>query len=171
LSSPEGRSVNDGIDLTVCSLNFISVDTVTEAGTSHFKPHYFIRLNAECRADIEWWYIFHRSWHGVAIIRNLDAITPDVVLCTDASGSWGCGAFWRTLWFQVPWDGLAIAVQSIAGKELFSIVLASLLWGRIWQRLTVLCRCDNGAVVEVVNRQSARDPPAVSFLRQCEVRL
>ena len=97
------------------------------AGTSHFQPHHFICLNAESRADIEWWYVFHRFWNGVAIIRNPDAFTPDVVLCTDASGSWGCGAFWRTLWFQVPWHGLAIAGQSIAAKELFPIVLASLL--------------------------------------------
>jgi hypothetical protein len=135
------------------------------AGTSHFKPHYFVRLNAECRADIEWWVTFHRSWNGVAIIRSPDSRPPDVVLCTDASGSWGGGAFWKTRWFQVPWCGLSIAGQSIAAKELFPIVLASLLWGRTWHGLKVLCRCDNGAVVEVVNRQSARDPLLCHLLR------
>ena len=66
------------------------------AGTSHFKLHYFVRLNAECRA---WWFTFHRSWNWVAIIRSPDSRPPNVVLCTDASGSWGCGAFWKTLWF------------------------------------------------------------------------
>ena len=122
------------------------------AGTSHFQPHHFIRLNAESRADIEWWYVFHRFWKGVAIIRNPDAFTPDVVLCTDASGSWGCRAFWRTPWFQVPWHGLAIAGQSIAAKELFPIVLASLLWGSMWKGLTVLCRC--GATTGQSSRSS-----------------
>ena len=34
LSSPEGHGVNDGIDPTVCSLKFISVDTVAEARRS-----------------------------------------------------------------------------------------------------------------------------------------
>ena len=120
----------------------------------------------ECRADIECGYVFHRFWNGVAIICNPDAFTPDVVLCTDASGSWGCGAFWRTLWFQVPSDGLAIAGQSMAAKELFPIVLAPLLWGSMWQGLMVLCLCDNGAVVEVVNRHSARDP-LFCHLLQC----
>ena len=85
------------------------------AGTSHFKPHYFVRLNAECRADIEWWFTFHRSWNGHHSQSRLPP-PPDVVLCTDASGSWGCGAFWKTLWFQVQWCGLSIAGQSIAAK-------------------------------------------------------
>ena len=31
LSSPEGHSVNDGIDPTVCSLNLISMSTIAEA--------------------------------------------------------------------------------------------------------------------------------------------
>ena len=135
------------------------------AGTSHFKPHYFIRLNAECRADIEWWYTFVKAWNGVSIIRHPEQLKPDVLLRTDASGSRGCGAYWRTLWLQVPWSGLPIENQAIAAKELFPIVLASLVWGHAWQGQSVLCRCDNNAVVEVINRQSAREPLLCHLLR------
>ena len=52
-----------------------------------------------------------------------------------------------------------------SSEGLFPIVLASLLWGRIWHGLTVLCRCDNGAVIEVVNRQSACGPLLCHLLR------
>jgi len=31
------------------------------ATTQQFKPHYRIRLNQECQADIEWWYQFIQS--------------------------------------------------------------------------------------------------------------
>ena len=135
------------------------------AGTSHFKPHYFIRLNAECRADIEWWYTFVQAWNGVSIIRHPDQLKPDVLLRTDASGNWGCGAYWRTLWLQVPWSGLPIENQAIAAKELFPIVLASLVWGHAWQGQSVLCRCDNNAVVAPLV------PPAkMPIFCQCPVR-
>ena len=97
--------------------------------TSHYKPHHYIRLNAECRADIEWWCTFHRLWNGRAIIRSSGALPPDVILCTDASGTWGCGAYWATRWFQVPWDGLPIMEQAIAAKELFPIVMARFCGG------------------------------------------
>ena len=43
----------------------------------------------------------------------------DVHLWSDASGSWGCGALWQGLWFQVAWDLLPIASASIALKECF----------------------------------------------------
>ena len=65
-----------------------------------------------------------------------------------ASGSWGCGAHWRGLWFQVEWREFPIASASITAKELFFIVVATMVWGREWHGLTVRA---NSAAVDVIN--------------------
>ena len=41
----------------------------TLARTHNFKPHYLVRLNTECRADIEWWFTFLRDWNGASLMR------------------------------------------------------------------------------------------------------
>ena len=70
---------------------------------------------------------------------------PDVVMVSDAFGSWGCGAFTETRWFQVQWPANFVG-QSITFKELFPIVLALVVWGRQWRGNHLHCRCHNQAV-------------------------
>ena len=53
---------------------------------------------------------------------------------------------------------MPIATKSIAAKEFYPIVLAAIIWGHAWHGSSVLCHCDNRAVVDVINRMSARDP-------------
>ena len=79
-----------------------------------------------------------------------------------ASGSWGCGAHWRGLWFQVVWRELPIASASIAAKELFLIVVATMVWGREWHGLTVRA---NSAAVDVINHRSAKDALLCHIMR------
>ena len=105
------------------------------------------------------------SWNGTCLLRQHHFEKPDVLLRSDASRGWGCGAFWLTLWFQVPWRDLPLPEGSIAAKELLPIVLAALVWGSAWQGSSVLCVCDNAAVVDVINHHSARDPLLCHLLR------
>ena len=79
-----------------------------------------------------------------------------MVLTSDASGSWGCGVFSSTgLWFQLAlpdsWQEVPITM-----KELLPIVLAA-MWGSLWRGFTVSCRCDNAAVVNIVNSGKTMD--------------
>ena len=56
------------------------------------KQSPFIRLNQECKRDIEWWRSFLPSWDGVYFFDLPDwAPVPDLFLSTDASGSWAMG--------------------------------------------------------------------------------
>ena len=66
--------------------------------TSHFKPHYSVRLASEPQADIEWWCTFIRLWNGSSILRPVRTERPDIEVWSDASGGWGCGVHWRSLW-------------------------------------------------------------------------
>ena len=65
------------------------------------QPHHHIRLNAEFRSDIRWWKAFETNWNGTAIMAIPEQ--HSLHLTSDASGSWGCGAWHATHWFQLEW--------------------------------------------------------------------
>ena len=54
------------------------------------------------------------------MLRPVLESSPDVHLWSDESGSWGCGAVWQSLWFEVAWNLLPIASASIAPNKFFS---------------------------------------------------
>ena len=96
------------------------------------------------------------------MIWHVDRTKPEVVLTSDASGGWGCGAWWENRWFQLQWLGLGeSASYGIRAKELLPIVVAMASWGK-----AVLARCDNMAVVAIVNNGSSKEAEAM-HLRWC----
>lgn len=130
------------------------------------KPDYHIRLNAGVRSDLAWWHEFLEQWNGVSLLTSLGEDIPSVVLTSDASGSWGCGAFWNTRWFQFAWADSGYSPDvNIATKELVPIVMAAAIWGKYWVGLVVSCRCDNEAVVAVLNSRTSRDYSLMHLLR------
>ena len=54
----------------------------------------------------------------------------------------------------------------IAYKELFPIVLASVLWGSQWQQQRVQFQCDNENVVAVLRTGSSRDANMMQLILQ-----
>ncbi len=127
----------------------------------------FVRLSREARADIEWWYQFGQDWNGTAMMWHVSRTSPEVIVTSDASGSWGCGAWWETKWLQLQWQGLGeSASYGITAKELLPIVVAMATWGKFWQSKTVMTRCDNMAVVAIVNSGASREVEAM-HLRRC----
>ena len=77
----------------------------------------FIRLNVEARSDVAWWHSFIRDWNGLSKMQNRRCSNPEVILTSDVSGSWGCGAFWKANWFQHQWSN-ATRDSNITTKEL-----------------------------------------------------
>ena len=122
----------------------------------------FVRLNAEIRSDLYWWSEFMVGWNGVGMIASPDQEV--VVLESDASGSWGCGAVWGTHWLQWKWNPTA-QQWDISPKELLPILLACVVWGRLWSGKKVKCHCDNMAVVEVLNNGYSRDKLLMHLIR------
>ena len=92
------------------------------------------------------------------------ASAPTAGLRPDASGSWGCGAYYDSHWFQLRWDrrseGLPIMV-----KELLPVVLACTVWGQEWACSCVRCLCDNQAVVACLRSRTSRDKHCMHMLR------
>ena len=84
------------------------------------RPHP-IRLNREFRSDR--WRTFVQSWNGISY---LTLELPVMEMASDASGSWGCGAWHLSHWFQWEWDDRSTPLP-IMVKELFPIILAAVV--------------------------------------------
>ena len=125
---------------------------------------HYVRLSVEARSDIEWWFQYAQIWNGVSMMHLPNAAVPAAVLTSDASGKWGCGAYSGANWFMLPWSDLT-AGHHITVKELVPIVLAGAMWGPLWQGTTVLARCDNMAVVNIVNHGTSRNQDAMHLAR------
>ena len=122
-----------------------------------------VRLNAGCRADVAWWSTFVQQWNGVSLFPDLP---PGPSVISDASGSWGCGAYTTTShqWFQLQWPPSWSTID-IAVKELIPVVVSAALWGREWTGSLALFRSDNQAVVACLSSRSARDTHLSHLLR------
>ena len=109
-------------------------------GTS--KKQHFIRLNASFCSDFMWWNFFLASWNGVSMLEDPAWKSAPFHLHTDASGSFGCGAWWGHSWFQYFWPN-CFKQQSIAVKELLPIVMACMECGKTLSKNAVIVHCDN----------------------------
>ena len=84
---------------------------------------------------------------------------------SDASGSYGCGAFAEGVgWFKVEWpeDWLKVGISA---KKLVPVVVASAIWGKLWAGKHICFHADNMAVVAVLNSRTAKDPILMHSLR------
>ena len=67
------------------------------------RPGHPRQLNVATRADLAWWHSLLSYCPGVSTHQFLVLGQPDGHLFTDASGSWGYGAWMLPVWLQVPW--------------------------------------------------------------------
>ncbi len=129
------------------------------------KPHHRIRLNQEFRSDLVWWATFLQAWNGTSMMCHKAKGAYDVTVTSDASGNWGCGAFSSGgEWFQFEWPEAWREVH-ITIKELLPVVVAVAVWGRKWRGMSVRCRCDNAAVVAIINSGTSKNDKAMHLMR------
>ena len=69
-------------------------------------------------------------------------------MTSDASGAWGCIAYFDGRWFSLPWS-LRYRDCHITVKELAPIVIAALVWREEWRNKSVLARYNNSVVVAI----------------------
>ena len=131
------------------------------------RPHSskYIRLNGGFRSDLAWWRTFIVRWNGVSYLPP-PAYLPsrELQITSDASGSWGCGAWHGHSWFQVRWDERSHHL-SIVEKELIPIIIACVVWGSSWQGHQVRCYCDNQVIVACLRSRTSKQQGIMHLLR------
>ena len=125
------------------------------------RTHQYIRLNQYFRADLSWWRAFAADWNGRALLPPPPS--RKVEFASDASGSWGCGAWSGTRWLQVEWP--QTGSEHITFKELAAAIIALAVWGPEWRGQHVQGKCDNQAAVQVVAARLCRDRGLMHLLR------
>ena len=77
--------------------------------SAHYHPrNSFLRLNLAAHSDILWWHTFVGDWNGLSMMQASRRQDPDIILTSDASGSWGYGAYYDSQWLQYQWSPLTI---------------------------------------------------------------
>ena len=126
------------------------------------KPHHKVRLNCSVRADIRWWQCFLQDWNGTFFVSPS---FPTTQVFSDASCSYGCGAFVvNGPWFQFQWPQAWEQID-ISIKELIPIIAAAAVWGPNWCKQHICFNSDNLAVVSILNTKAPRDPHLCHSLR------
>ena len=102
-----------------------------------------IRFNQGFRWDLTWSCELFLTWDGLCFVcMPTWAPLPDFQVSSDAAGSLGYGAIFKSQRFYGAWP-TAQSSLSIVYKELFPIVVAAYLWGPQWVSWRVEFLCDN----------------------------
>lgn len=129
------------------------------------KPHYRLRLTREARRDLIAWKSFIDTYNGKTIFLSTIWLTSEHLhLFTDASNI-GFGAIFQNSWFCGRWHRTVLQCH-ISVRELFPIVLAVETWGSTFQNQCLCFHCDNISVVEVINKQTAKDAQLMILIRR-----
>ena len=115
------------------------------------EPYHQIRLNKGFWSDLQWWSCFLPKWNGHGMMYGTIKMRLDITVMSDASESWGCGAYtsaWE--WFQLRWPPSWESIH-ITVKELLPIVVAAAVWHKQWEGKSVKCLCGNAATVAIIN--------------------
>ena len=65
------------------------------------RDQQFVCLGMPFRLDLRWWHMFLESWNGTGLLQGQRLGPTDFNLITDASGSFGAGAWFNGYWFQL----------------------------------------------------------------------
>ena len=103
-------------------------------------------------------------WNGISLLWNSRKQDPDIIVLSDASGSWGCGVCWGAQWLQLQWSP-HLKDLSIAVKELIPVVLAAAMFGPQWSRKVIQFEVDNIAVVQVIEATYAQNAHLMHLIR------
>ena len=65
---------------------------ITDLSTTAHELHHHLWLNWEFTLDLQWWALFAPGWNGTSLLFPALQVMPQVIVWSDASGSWGFGA-------------------------------------------------------------------------------
>ncbi|KAL5475164.1 hypothetical protein EMCRGX_G027230 [Ephydatia muelleri] len=107
------------------------------------------------------------SYHlGMASLCSSRQSAESFQLYTDASGSFGFGAYLDGAWFRGDWrPHQQLPKRSIQWQELFAIVAAARTWGHFLVGQRIRFHCDNLPLVQAWTNQFSKQPGVMELLR------
>ena len=123
------------------------------------------------RKDLSMWLKFLGDFNGISMFTDsFWSFNTDICLHTDSSAATGhgFGAMFGSQWTIGIWpqewhdNGLT---SDITILEYFPILVAVHIWGRQLANKKVLFKCDNQAVVNIINNQTSKSDRVMVLVR------
>ena len=128
------------------------------------KPYHNIRITKEVQRDLEIWLEFLQGYNGVTYFRSLQIIPSTAINLSSDACKRGLGACYGSKWIQcaypIEWQDLHISTL-----EFYPLFVLISMFGHLMTNSNVLFLCDNEAVVEIVQKQSTKDPNNMRIMR------
>ena len=129
------------------------------------KPFHHITITKEVRKDIKTWLHFLSNFSGTTLlIKQIWQNSTHLSLYTDSALRYGFAAVFDHRWAYGKWENSGD--YHITLLELYPIVLSVYLWGDLMANTCVLFYSDNQAVVDILNKQSSKDPTIMILVRK-----
>ena len=122
------------------------------------------QISTEFKKDVRWWLKFLPQFDGVGILWMLQVKQPDCVAASDAClKTMGAVSDREYIKCEFPeeWQ-----FSNIAHLELLAIVVMFKVWLHKFIGKSVLVKCDNEAVSQVLNSGRARDKVLIMLMRE-----
>lgn len=130
------------------------------------KPHFYVTLNAEARADMACWLQFLTHFNGKNMFLEENWLSSSKIqLFTDSAASYGFAGILGSRYFHGIFPKIW-ADLNITFLELVPIVIALYVWGRLLSNHSLLIRTDNEALVAIINKQSSPDMIIMKGIRK-----
>lgn len=130
------------------------------------QPHHRITLTKESRKDIRAWLLFAEHFNGRHLLLEKRWLSSDSLhLHTDASGSLGYGAIFKSHWFYGTWPS-DWQQKDITFKELVPLVLSLEIWGPQLRNQCIVLHSDNEAVVYIIRKQTCKVTDVMALVRR-----
>ncbi len=105
-------------------------------------PYHYIRLTNDAKQDLNMWSKFLESYNGKSLF----------------GGTYG--SFWIQGSWPEHWKKSHIAIL-----EVYPILALVNTFGHKFANSAIVFHCDNQAVVEIINKQSSKDPNIMAIIR------
>ena len=128
------------------------------------RPHFKIRLNKDAKSDLIVWLSFLEQYNGRTFFLDERMSASRYEITSDAAGSKGYGALFKTHWFYGSWPESWQSLN-ITVLELFPIVIALHIWGDQLADKCVTFVTDNAALVDIINKQTSKHKIVMILIR------
>jgi hypothetical protein len=123
------------------------------------------------REDLKMWLNFLVGFNGTSMFNDAFwSFNTDICLYTDSSAAkgHGFGAVFDTQWalgiWPDSWHDTGLT-NDITILEYFPILVAIYIWGEELSNKKVLFKCDNQAVVNIINKQTSKSEKIMVLVR------
>ena len=114
------------------------------------------KMSTQVQQDVNWFCVFVNIFNGTCHyihppVLCMETIELDACLT-------GLGACYNSFVYQYQFkSGEVSPMFSITHLEMWNVLVALRVWGHLWSKKSVTIKCDNQAVVSVVNTGVTKD--------------